>query len=72
MTELLSRRTRRSFQEHLVGWVLREIEAVFEDEGVVRGDEQPNVQGARRGLVASYYSTVDWSSPVDIGRVLRV
>lgn len=72
MKELVSKRTRRAFQEHLVCWVLREIVAVFEDEYIVRGEEQPNVQGARRGLVASYYATVDWSSPVDVGRLLRV
>jgi len=69
--ELISPRTRREFQEHLVGFVLREIDAFFQDEGLAPGPELPNVSGQRRGLVASYYSEVDWRSPSQVRKVLN-
>lgn len=70
--ELISRRTRRQLQEHLVGSVLREIQGYFEDEGFVPGPEVPGVSGERRGLVASYYSEIDWHDPRQVRRFLNV
>lgn len=70
--ELVSKRTRREFQEHLVGFVLREIDGYFQDEGFVPGPEVPGVSGARRGLVASYYAEIDWRSPRQVRRLLNV
>lgn len=70
--ELISRRARREFQEHLVGFVLREIEGYFQDEGFVAGPVDPNVSGQRRSLVASFYAEIDWHSPRQVRRVLNV
>jgi hypothetical protein len=70
--DLISRRTRREFQEHLVGYVLRQIDAFFQDEGFAPGPELPDVSGQRRGLVASYYSEIDWGSPRQVRRLLNV
>lgn len=70
--ELVSKRTRREFQEHLVGWVLRDIQGFFEDESFVPGPEVPNVSGERRGLVASYYTEIDWRNPSQVRRFLNV
>ena len=69
---LISRRTRREFQEHLVGFVLRQIDGYFQDEGFAPGEDDPNVVGQRRGLVASYYNGIDWHSPRQVRRVLNV
>jgi hypothetical protein len=68
--ELVSPRTRREFQEHLVGSTLREIEGLFSDEGFVPGSEVPG--GQRRGLVASYYTEIDWRDPRIVRRFLNV
>lgn len=70
--ELVSRRTRREFQEHLVGWVLRNIRGFFEDEHFIPGPEVPGVSGERRGLVASYYTEIDWRNPRQVRRFLNV
>jgi hypothetical protein len=70
--ELVSPRTRREFQEHLVGSTLREIEGLFSDEGFVPGSEVPGVGGQRRGLVASYYTEIDWRDPRIVRRFLNV
>ena len=70
--ELISRRTRREFQEHLVGFVLRQIDGYFQDEGFSPGPDDPNVGGQRRSLVASYYTGIDWRSPRQVRRVLNV
>jgi hypothetical protein len=69
--ELLSPRTRRAFREHLVGWPLRAIEELFENEGLQPGQGSPAVTGQRRSLVERYYTAVDWTSPQDVARVLR-
>jgi hypothetical protein len=69
--ELVSPRTRRAFREHLVGWPLRAIQDLFENEGIQLGRGSPAVTGQRRSLVERYYVTVDWSSPREVRRVLR-
>jgi hypothetical protein len=70
--ELISRRIRREFQEHLVSWTLRDIRGFFDDEGFTPGPEVPGVTGERRGLVASYYTQIDWRSPSQVRRFLNV
>jgi hypothetical protein len=69
--ELVSPRTRRAFREHLVGWPLRAIQDLFENEGLQPGQGSPAVTGQRRSLVERYYATVNWTSPQEVGRVLR-
>lgn len=71
-SELVSRRTRRVFQEYLAGYVLREIRGFFEDEGLVPGPEVEDVVGERRGLAAAYQANVDWRDPRNVRKVLNV
>jgi hypothetical protein len=69
--ELVSPRTRRAFREHLVGWPLRAIEDLFENEGIQPGSGSSAVTGQRRSLVERYYASVDWASPQEVRKVLR-
>jgi hypothetical protein len=74
MTEIVSRHTRRLFQDSYVSFaVLRSIEEDFEDARVLRSSLPPGrlSSGARRTLVEEYYHLVDWESSEDVGRVLR-
>ena len=74
MTDLVSPRTRRAFQESYVGFaVLRQITADFSDAGVSYQElpDNPVVYGERRSLVEGYYLTVDWSSRRDVRLVLN-
>ena len=74
MTDLVSPRTRRAFQESYVGFaVLRQITADFSDAGVSYQELPDNhvVCGERRSLVEGYYLTVDWSSRRDVRLVLN-
>ena len=73
MADIVSKATRRAFQESYVSWtVLREIANDFDDAGVQRTEIPSGVviSGARRSLVEEYYRTVDWSSPAQVRRVL--
>jgi len=72
--EWISKVTRREFREHLVGWTLRTIGDLFDDEGIVarpvpQDQSQP---GQRRSLVEDYYNGVNWADPVDVRKILRV
>lgn len=70
---LITTRTRRAFRETLVGEYLAAIEELFEDEGFRPGPPPgDSVSGQRRRLVESYYAAVDWNSPEDTARMLRV
>lgn len=69
--ELIHRRTRTAFREHLVGYVLREIRDLFDSEGVSCSPIEPNVSGERRSLVEQYYATVDWTNPSHVNKVIR-
>lgn len=73
MPDHLSPRTRRLFREHLVGFVLRDIDGFFTDAGLtaveVPADQLP--AGQRRSLVECYYAGVDWTSEADVERVLQ-
>jgi len=70
--DLISRLTRRGFQEWLVDWTLRTIEELFENHNVkyVPLSEEKLPLGQRRSLVECYYASVDWSSPHDARQIL--
>lgn len=69
--ELISKATRNEFREVLTGFVLREIDMLFEAGGLTPLEGfQPAVGGQRRGLVETYYANIDFSSPADIGKLL--
>lgn len=65
-------RVRIAFREELVGWYLRAIDDLFQAEGFRPGPDNPAVSGERRSRVEQYYSAVDWNSPDETSRVLRV
>ncbi len=68
--ELISKRTRNEFREVLVGFVLREIELIFDGAGLQpRADFVPPVSGQRRGLVEQYYASIDFTSATDIRKL---
>lgn len=72
--ELITKRTRREFQEYFVGTTLREIERDFDNNDIpftqLPEDKMPS--GQRRGLVENYYASVDWSNTADVKKVLNV
>lgn len=68
----IPRRVRIAFREELVGWYLRAIDDLFQAEGFRPGPDNPAVSGERRSRVEQYYSAVDWDSPDETSRVLRV
>lgn len=68
--ELISKATRNEFREALVGFVLREIDMVFEEAGIsARDDFEPQVSGQRRSRVEQYYAGLDFCSHDDIRKV---
>lgn len=74
MADIVSGATRRAFQESYVSFsVVGQIESDFDDAGVQRGEIPPGraVSGARRGLVAEYYATVDWDDYASVRPVLN-
>ena len=69
--ELISKATRNKFRETLVGFVLRDIDMIFEDAGFSpRQEYNPPVDGARRGRVEQYYAGIDFNSPNDVKKLL--
>lgn len=72
--DLFSKHTRLAFREHLVGWTLRTISDLFDAADVpyveIPRDQLPS--GERRSLVECYYAGVDWTSPRDVNKILRV
>jgi len=71
--ELIGKKTRYAFREHLVGWVLRDIEMEF-DAAYVRCDSayEPPCSGQRRSLVERYYHSVDFTDWKDVRKILKV
>src|ERR1700730_15863860 len=68
--ELISKATRNEFREILVGFVLREIDMIFEAAGVeARADFQTQVSGQRGSLVEQYYANLDFSSPAHVRKL---
>ncbi|MDX1217390.1 hypothetical protein GOL99_17820 [Sinorhizobium medicae] len=71
--DLISKTTRNEFREILVGYTLREIEMTFDaGQFTPRANFQPTVSGQRRGLVESYYASIDFSSATDVRKLLSV
>ncbi len=71
--DLISKATRNEFREVLTGYVLREIDMFFEAGGITpRRDYNPQVGGQRRSLVECYYANLNFSSVVDVKRLLTV
>ena len=70
--DLISRKTRIEFREFLVGWTIREISDEF-DAADIRRDANfvPDVSGARRSLVEQFYHTLNFTSPVDVGKLVQ-
>ena len=71
--ELVSQGTRRTVRDLMSNTVLREIDAMWQDEGFAPGPEpDPPVGGQRVSLFQSYLDTVDWTDPGHVRRALRV
>lgn len=71
--DLISKKTRQVFREHLVGWTLREISDAFDAADVPCDlNYQPPASGQRRSLVEQYYHTVTWDDWRDAKKVLKV
>ena len=69
--DLISKATRNEFREVLVGFVLRDIEMFFDGAGLSRKEDfTPQVDGQRRTMVEQYYAGIDFSSRIDIGKLL--
>lgn len=69
--DLVSKATRNEFREVLTGYVLREIDMLFEAGGLTPLEGyQPTVGKQRRGLVETYYANMDFSSVADIRKLL--
>jgi hypothetical protein len=69
--ELVSKATRNEFREVLVGFVLREIDMIFEAAGLnPKSDHDPQVNGQRRTLVEQYYVNLDFGNRADIRKLL--
>jgi hypothetical protein len=65
--------TRRRFRDlSSDAFVIREIRALWQDEGLAPSPEPNDEGGQRRGLFRSYEENVDRSDPVRVARVLRV
>src|SRR5437588_448173 len=68
--ELISKATRNEFREVLTGFVLRDIDMVFESAGLSRRrDFDPQVSGQRRSLVEQYYANIDFSNATEVQKV---
>jgi len=71
--DLISKRTRRYFREHLVGWTLAEISDLFADAGIPCDQNyQPELKGQRRTLVERYFKSVDFTNPIRVRGLLLV
>jgi hypothetical protein len=69
--ELISKATRNEFREVLTGFVLREIDMIFESAGLrSRRDFDPQVGGQRRSLVERYYANVDFTNPNEVRKLV--
>lgn len=69
--ELVSRRTRTAFRELGAGFVLREIDDLWQDEGFAPSPDTQDLPGERRTRYQSYLDCVDWTDPDHVSRALR-
>lgn len=67
-------KVRRLLTDYLTGVVLREIDALFEDNDIRLGPEQPdpNDPSERRERMRRYLATLDLSNPADHTRLVNV
>lgn len=73
MRDLISPKTRTEFREYFVSTTLAVIDDAFRSEGFTADlDFEPPVRGQRRTLVEQYYKNINWRSPADASRVLRI
>lgn len=71
--ELISKKTRIEFREHMVGWTLREISYEFDAFDILCDlDHDPQLDGQRRTLVEQYYHTLDFTNWQDVQKLLKV
>ena len=69
--ELISKATRNEFREVIAGFVLREIDMIFEAAALrPKADHAPSVSGQRRGLVEQYYANIDFTDPAHVRKLL--
>jgi hypothetical protein len=73
VADLISKKTRSEFREHMVGWVLREIEIEF-DAAEIACDRafEPGCSGQRRSFVEQYYHSLDFTQWKDVRKVVLV
>jgi hypothetical protein len=70
---LISPATRRQFRDLASdAYVLREIDAMWQDEGVAPSEQKNGETGQRRSRFRRYEDTIDWADPVRVARALRV
>ena len=72
--DLISKKTRIEFREFLTNMVLREIDDFFDSQNIVFNDlpADKTVNGQRRNRVEGYYFAIDWTSPTDVYRIIKV
>jgi len=71
--DLISKTTRNEFRELLVVYTLREIAMTFDAGGLTPCVAyQSTVSGQRRSLVEAYYANLDFTSPLDVKKLLSV
>ncbi len=70
----ISKRTRFKFGEFATAYaVLRQIDLVFMSEDFEHVVEWLDLDsGMRRSLVSGYHAAIDFSDPVQLGRLIRV
>ncbi|MEW5871962.1 MAG: abortive infection family protein [Chloroflexota bacterium] len=70
---LISRNVLIELREYFVEYqVLRGVDDAFRSAGIVLGNEQNHVTGARRQLVEQYYASLNLESPDDVRKLLKV
>lgn len=72
--DIISKKTRKEFQEFLVGYSLREIEVLFDNHDLIPKQLPENQlpSGQRRSLVEKYYANVNWEDIKDVCKVINV
>lgn len=69
--DLINKATRNEFREVLVGFVLRDIDMIFEGAGLSpKTDYNPPIGGQRSSLVEQYFANIDFGSATDVQKVL--
>jgi hypothetical protein len=71
--ELISRGARREIRDMMNGTVLRDIDAIWDDEGFAMAAEtDPQVGGERVSRFQNYLDSVDWTDASHVAKALRV